>query len=86
MRREVAERLAATAVDELRVEHAHAVIGAFLTELAGCQVCAGSGEFTFPRAMELELRDRRGQPVSAGISQGTLRGGGSDRPVCWMWW
>lgn len=57
MKRDIAERFAATAVDGLSLDDARNVVREFLRCLVLCPVCAGSGEFIFGRDVELRLDD-----------------------------
>jgi hypothetical protein len=57
MKRDTAERFAATAVEGVTLDQARLIIREFLTGLALCSMCGGSGEFTFERAMTFELDD-----------------------------
>jgi hypothetical protein len=74
MKRDTAERLAATQVEGLTVDDARKVIAVFLRELARCPVCDGSGSFVFGRDVVVETTEddgRRGraeQYVAAGTA------------------
>lgn len=54
MEREIAERFAATTVEGLTLKNTRAVIQAFVTELARCATCDGSGVITFGRDVQIE--------------------------------
>jgi len=60
MRRDIAERIAATTVEGVTVEDARTIIGAFLDQLALCAVCGGSGRFTFGRNVAIPMRAKPG--------------------------
>lgn len=64
MNRDHAERIAATSVEALSVDSARTVIAKFVTELARCPVCDGSGRFTLVRDIELPFVDNLGRPVA----------------------
>lgn len=87
MNRDVAERIARTAVDvaELSLEHVHTIIATYLTEVARCPVCDGAGAITAGRDIHVHLADRGGAAASestyvpAGTSMSCPRCGG-DQP------
>jgi hypothetical protein len=56
MKRDIAERLAATAVDGVTVDQARTIIETFLTQIARCPVCDGSGRIVYGREMVIETR------------------------------
>lgn len=57
MKRDIAERFAATAVDRLSLDEARKVVEEFLLSLARCSMCGGSGEFTFGRDVRFQVVD-----------------------------
>lgn len=57
MKRDIAERFAATAVHGLSLDDARRVVGEFLISLARCSTCGGAGEFTFGRDVEIRVDD-----------------------------
>jgi len=77
MKRDMAERMAATAVDGVSVP-AGAVIREFLTQLARCPACDGSGTFTFPKDLEVEVKDRHGSHEGSYVPSGAT----SVCPLC----
>ena len=60
VKREVAERLAATAVEGISVAQAQEIIKAYVNALKVCQVCEGSGKFMAGRRVAVFVTDRRG--------------------------
>ena len=73
MERELAERIAATVDNEITVEQARRIIGEFLTQLARCPVCDGTGTITFGRDVEARVTDptRLSGPHVVYIEAGT---------------
>jgi len=71
MKREIAERIASTAVEKVTVEQARTIIGAFLSELSRCPVCDGSGTITFGRDVFLPVSDRHPNGSETFIAAGT---------------
>jgi hypothetical protein len=72
VKRDTAERLAATIVPGVSVEDAQAIIQEFLTQLARCPVCDGTGMFTFASDVKIDARDPTGHPlVDARVDKGT---------------
>ena len=73
MKREIAERIAATMVEGVTVGQAREIIGSFLTEIARCPVCDGSGEITFARDVQIATTEPGRSPGDGGrfIQQGT---------------
>jgi hypothetical protein len=64
MKRDIAERMAATKIcEDLTVKQAKAVIQEFLAQLAQCPVCDGTGEFIFGRDVEIDTKDHMGRPL-----------------------
>jgi hypothetical protein len=57
MKRDLAERIAATTVEGVTFDQAREIIGAFLTEIARCPVCDGSGEITFARDVQISTTE-----------------------------
>ncbi|MGO9872681.1 MAG: hypothetical protein ACLPVY_02685 [Acidimicrobiia bacterium] len=55
MKREIAERLAASCVDGVSVADARKVINAFLSEIAKCSVCDDQGTLKVARGAHFEL-------------------------------
>jgi hypothetical protein len=53
MNREIAERLAATSVDDVSTETARQIIAEFLRVVGTCSVCGGTGIFVSPRNAEV---------------------------------
>lgn len=71
MKRDIAERLAATKIcDDVTVEQTRAIIREFLTELARCPVCDSSGEFTYRRDVQVQITEARG-PAHVTVKAGT---------------
>lgn len=63
MKREIAERLAATAVEGVTVKDAQTIIETFLTELASCPVCDGSGRTTFVHGVDIAAAEQSGKQL-----------------------
>ncbi len=55
----------------MTVEQAQAIIQEFLTQLARCPVCDGSGTVTFGQSAAVDMTDTRGQPADRFIPAGT---------------
>lgn len=53
MKREMAERMAATEVEGVTVEAAQKVVATFLQMLGTCQVCGGTGLFVCPTGAQV---------------------------------
>jgi len=64
MKREIAERLAASCVDGVSIADAVKVINAFVSEIAKCSVCDGQGTVKVARGAHFKLAG-----VGAGFDQ-----------------
>jgi hypothetical protein len=60
---EIAEKLAAAEVDGVTVSQAQSIIRAFLSEVARCPVCDGTGSFTFGNEVIVPMKDAQGQSI-----------------------
>ncbi len=73
MKRDIAERLASTVVDGVAFADAQQIIATFLTQLARCPVCDGSGTFAFGRDVTMTVSDRHlGKNMSGQVTAGTM--------------
>ena len=80
---DMAQRLAATAVDGVTVDDAKAIIRSFIVELLRCPVCNDTGSFTYQYEASVHLVEQRGgSPRERRIPEGTIatcpRCGGID--------
>ncbi len=82
MKPELAELLAATDGDEVRVVHARRIITTFTEKLAMCSMCDGTGEFTFAHDVDLALRDALHKPLAGREFTLVKAGTEGDCPRC----
>lgn len=81
MKRDIAERIAATSVEDFTVEKVRTVIAAFLSELARCPLCNGDQTFTFPRDVWIDTVDNYGRPLG-GTGRYIKAGTVASCPLC----
>lgn len=70
MRREIAERLAASKVPGIDVEQVRLILDEFFSQLAVCSVCGGSGVFTYDRRTTVTVATGNGGTEPRSIPKG----------------
>lgn len=86
MKRELAERLASTVVDELTVGQARAVIAEFLVQLVACPLCDGGGEFIYRRPGFVDNAVRRPGKGSCPVCGSTDEDDSGRGDPDWVAW
>ncbi len=71
MNPDTAVRLAASAVDEMTVDHARSVVTEYLTQLTTCPACGGSQQFTYRRDVEVSGRTTHYGEDTVRVTAGT---------------
>jgi len=72
VKRDIAERIAATAVKGVSLDDVQLILSEYLTQLATCSMCGGEGRFTCGRKTELILLNEAGDRCEQRfIKQGT---------------